>query len=526
MSLFLAWHLTKEARGGNCTGASRTKSKAPVDTLAGLFPDRENPEITPKNTYLEDSSQGIHKDSRLMKQVISLQPNEGLKNHFDEIKKKNSKKKKIIIILEEEDDITPYEDEIKQLGTFRAKKLEINDFMKDESLQTEVKDAACVLICTTGGKDTVYKCSDIIRRGSKDVFIISQHPDATEDAFFRQKAWRHGANMVTYQFQPTMKALKLIGDRGNEERGGLECPYRFEEDKQHCWCNVGRFSEDEMWYHLQLYHVNHKNNRLHECPVCKKVMPPNLQVHYRNHHGPVAKGIIEKEKRSGVFALAVCRRGDGRFLMTQEFAETGFWLPGGQLDPGESLRDGVIRECKEEAGVHIEIKGILEVLAKGAYWRRVTFYAELVDEVKSVPKTFPDYESAGAVWVHYHISFPTLSHTYFKALTWMVGCKVSADELEDKAKALKFSGYDETLRNALSSCVDNIIHELVRSASEPLKWIPFIAKGGKPKPLCKQLFLAQFSVKSRVIDEVSIAAVVTMLGIPDEHKELFKDVRL
>jgi len=60
------------------------------------------------------------------------------------------------------------------------------------------------------------------------------------------------------------------------------------------------------------------------------------------------------------------------------------------------------------------------------------------------------------------------------------------------------SGYDETLRNALSSCVDNIIHELVRSASEPLKWIPFIAKGGKPKPLC----------------------------IPDEHKELFKDVRL
>jgi len=69
---------------------------------------------------------------------------------------------------------------------------------------------------------------------------------------------------------------------------------------------------------------------------------------------------------------------------------------------------------------------------------------------KSVPKTFPDYESAGAVWV-------------------------SADELEDKAKALKF-----------------------RSASEPLKWIPFIAKGGKPKPLC----------------------------IPDEHKELFKDVRL
>mmetsp|Transcript_771 Transcript_771/g.1226 ORF Transcript_771/g.1226 Transcript_771/m.1226 type:complete len:344 (-) Transcript_771:633-1664(-) len=308
-----------------------------------------------------------------MKQVISLQPNEGLKNHFDEIKKKNSKKKKIIIILEEEDDITPYEDEIKQLGTFRAKKLEINDFMKDESLQTEVKDAACVLICTTGGKDTVYKCSDIIRRGSKDVFIISQHPDATEDAFFRQKAWRHGANMVTYQFQPTMKALKLIGDRGNEERGGLECPYS--------WCNVGRFSEDEMWYHLQLYHVNHKNNRLHECPVCKKVMPPNLQVHYRNHHGPVAKGIIEKEKRSGVFALAVCRRGDGRFLMTQEFAETGFWLPGGQLDPGESLRDGVIRECKEEAGVHIEIKGILEVLAKGAYWRRVTFYAELVDEV-------------------------------------------------------------------------------------------------------------------------------------------------
>lgn len=41
----------------------------------------------------------------------------------------------------------------------------------------------------------------------------------------------------------------------------------------------------------------------------------------------------------------------------------GYWLPGGGLDEGETLRECGVRECLEEAGVHVELKGLLEVRA-------------------------------------------------------------------------------------------------------------------------------------------------------------------
>lgn len=34
---------------------------------------------------------------------------------------------------------------------------------------------------------------------------------------------------------------------------------------------------------------------------------------------------------------------------------------GGCTDPGESLRDSALRECLEEAGVEVELKGLVEV---------------------------------------------------------------------------------------------------------------------------------------------------------------------
>ena len=125
--------------------------------------------------------------------------------------------------------------------------------------------------------------------------------------------------------------------------------------------------------------------------------------------------------------------------MVQEFAESGFWVPGGrlarsiifksnkidqrqptaesfgnfqlrnfmtldstlvaggQLDPGESLIEAVRREGEEEAGILIDIRGILEVTCLPG-WRRVVFYGEPSD-LSQLPKTIPDYESSGACWV-------------------------------------------------------------------------------------------------------------------------------
>jgi len=123
-------------------------------------------------------------------------------------------------------------------------------------------------------------------------------------------------------------------------------------------------------------------------------------VHLRNRHGPCGRGEVQKERSTGLFAIVVVRRPDGRFLMVQEFANSGFWVPGGQVDAGESLRAAVVRETEEEAGVAIELRGLIDVQTeRGGRWKRITFLAVPASgaEAAHPPKTLPDYESAGAV---------------------------------------------------------------------------------------------------------------------------------
>jgi 8-oxo-dGTP pyrophosphatase MutT (NUDIX family) len=103
------------------------------------------------------------------------------------------------------------------------------------------------------------------------------------------------------------------------------------------------------------------------------------------------------------FALVVCRHPDGRFLLVQEFANQGFWLPGGAVDPEESLMSAARRETKEEAGLDVELTGIIRIqhTARDGYVRlRVIFLGRPVS-LTQLPKSIPDYESVGAAWVTY-----------------------------------------------------------------------------------------------------------------------------
>ena len=128
------------------------------------------------------------------------------------------------------------------------------------------------------------------------------------------------------------------------------------------------------------------------------------------------------------------------------------------MDPGETTESAAVRECEEEAGVRIKLKGIIKIEHRAFrfedrkqrhhpendYCRmRVIYYAEPDvedgDDGKEnmdgnggvmLAKSIPDYESMGACWVE-------------------------PEELDK----IKVRGY------------------------EPQEWIPYVAKGGIVYPL-------------------------------------------
>ena len=86
----------------------------------------------------------------------------------------------------------------------------------------------------------------------------------------------------------------------------------------------------------------------------------------------------------GVGCLVV--GGDGRYLLVREtkaIARGRTALPAGGLEPGESLRDGAMREVAEETGLDVEIDGLLGLFhcpmtSEGSYGINVLFLAHPV----------------------------------------------------------------------------------------------------------------------------------------------------
>ena len=100
------------------------------------------------------------------------------------------------------------------------------------------------------------------------------------------------------------------------------------------------------------------------------------------------------------FAMVVVRRGH-RFLMVQEQKYGSTWsIPGGRVEPGESLVAAAVREVLEETGVPVRIDGILRIehaAADSTARVRVLFTGTAMDDTP--PKTTADAESLGAAWL-------------------------------------------------------------------------------------------------------------------------------
>ncbi len=85
------------------------------------------------------------------------------------------------------------------------------------------------------------------------------------------------------------------------------------------------------------------------------------------------------ESTSPILAASAAVFRDGRVLLAKRANPPRLWsLPGGKVEPGESLEQAAIREVREETGVEIEIVapvGEREVVLPGARYRIHAFAA-------------------------------------------------------------------------------------------------------------------------------------------------------
>lgn len=278
-----------------------------------------------------------------------------------------------------------------------------------------------------------------IRKVSRQPFVAVHSQTAVDTPAFRQELTdQRGCNMVTADCDVLARVLaEVMFVRAPAQRGDCHCPV----------CGLARINASAMWVHFNVEHPNEGDLPRAACPICwatKRDRP--LAVHIHNDHVPAGRQGEPNLPPPALnsFALAVVRNpATGKYLLVQEFAKSGYWLPGGRIDGSEDPCVAARRECLEEAGVDIELKGMLRVeFRPGDRWckLRFIFYAEPKDPHRCAPKTWPDYESVGAAWV-------------------------SASDL------YTITGGDE-------------IKPLLKLRSvEPLEWIPYLEEGGAIHPL-------------------------------------------
>jgi ADP-ribose pyrophosphatase YjhB (NUDIX family) len=247
-----------------------------------------------------------------------------------------------------------------------------------------------------------FELISTVRKSSPRIFIAFFSAHAVQSAGPQTMCNNAGANMVSDNASELLntfiRALKVIGRDPFTVGPTYACPV----------CNFDGLQEDELCDHVILYHGGQSIGCDVNCPVCNlccKGAKIPFPVHIHKCHGVVGRSrqtVPRKQHHTYIFVLVVCQReSDGKFLLVNEPAAWGWWLPGGRVEWGEGLRNAAQRETLEEAGIEIDIKGILKFEYSSGPSRtrqRIIFFARPVNEFAK-PKCIPDYSSRGACWV-------------------------------------------------------------------------------------------------------------------------------
>lgn len=178
-------------------------------------------------------------------------------------------------------------------------------------------------------------------------------------------------------------------------------------------CDVKLYNGDDMWLHW-IEHISEPSDDIIKCPLCKDKISKSLKGfsdHLNAYHSPNLrlphpnKSSIDRAKYVTYgFSLVIIQHPETKkFVIVEEIASLGWYIPAGKVEVGESFQKAAIRECKEEAGIDVKLEGILQILhyPNQNYSRMsVIFYATPLDPEEPL-KSEPDYESLRAVWITY-----------------------------------------------------------------------------------------------------------------------------
>ena len=108
----------------------------------------------------------------------------------------------------------------------------------------------------------------------------------------------------------------------------------------------------------------------------------------------------------GVGAVIWNERGELVLIRRGQEPRLGEWsIPGGHLEWGESVRDAIVREVREETGLEVEVAGLIDVVdsvtrdASGEIARHYVLIDFLVQHVSGTLRAGSD--AAEARWVAY-----------------------------------------------------------------------------------------------------------------------------